>query len=191
MWGGYFVLDFALRLLTIGIFLSLHNLWPYNLVIIVLLLLVYLLVVVIYTQVHNTELVQETWPGYRIQVRRVAQRFIDGLILTFFVHVLPADIRPAPKHHKESRLLFALHPELRTKLMRIIIPVRALDYLGLGFTSMWFRWDVWQCIALVTLYFTMHILLVLVMSAQRPSGLERQRTLEELPPEVFIARDGE
>lgn len=192
LWGGYFVLDFSLRLLTIGFFLSLHDLWPWNLIAIVLILLVYLVVIVICTEVHNTEPVQETWeilPGYRVQVRRaaIAQRFIDGLILTFFVHILPADIRPAPKHHEESRLLFTLHPELRTKLMKIIIPLRALEYLGLGIASMWFSWDGWQCTALISLYITMHILLVLVMFIQRPSGLERQATapsLDELSPEV-------
>jgi hypothetical protein len=192
MWGGYFAVDFSLRLLTIGLFLSLHNLRPYNQVIFFVLVVVYMLAVLISTQVYNTEAGRETWEilGETVQVQRsiIAQRCIDGLILTFFVHVLPADIRLAPKHHRESRLLFALHPELRAKLMKIIIPLRAADYLGLGFASMYYRWDPWQCAALVSLFVVMHVLLLVVIRAQRPCpSLDRQRSapnLEDLPPDL-------
>lgn len=190
MWGSYFVVDFALRLLTIGLFLSLQELRPYNQVIFFVLVFVYLLAVLICIEVYNAEPGHETWeiaPGETVQVRRrtIAQRCIDGLILTFFVHVLPADIRLAPKHHQESRLLFALHPELRTRLMKLIIPIRAVDYLGLSVASMYFRWDAWQCAALISLFVIMHLLLLVVLRSQRPcSSLDRQRsgpTFEDLP----------
>eukprot|EP00746_Dinoflagellata_sp_MGD_P011355 gnl/MRDRNA2_/MRDRNA2_123772_c0_seq1.p1 gnl/MRDRNA2_/MRDRNA2_123772_c0~~gnl/MRDRNA2_/MRDRNA2_123772_c0_seq1.p1 ORF type:complete len:548 (+),score=71.45 gnl/MRDRNA2_/MRDRNA2_123772_c0_seq1:112-1755(+) len=193
MWGGYFVVDFALRLLTIGLFLSLKDLRPYNQVVFFVLVAVYLLAVLICIEVYNSEPGHETWeifPGETIQIKRriIAQRCVDGLILTFFVHVLPADIRLAPKHQNESRLLFALHPELRSKLMKIIIPLRALDYLGLSVTSMYFRWDAWQCAALVSMFVIMHILLFVVVCAQRPSPeLSRQRSgpvFEDLPPDL-------
>lgn len=192
LWGAYFVVDFSLRLLTIGLFLSLHHLRPYNQVVFFVLVVVYLLAVMISTQVYHTEAGQETWeifPGETVQVRRavIAQRCIDGLILTFFVHVLPADIRLAPKHHEESRLLFALHPDLRHRLMKLIIPLRAADYLGLGIASMYFKWDEWQCAALVSLFIIMHLLLILVLRAQRPIALDRQRSapnLEDLPPDI-------
>jgi hypothetical protein len=192
LWGAYFVVDFSLRLLTVGLFLSLHNLRPYNQVVFAVLIVVYLLAVMITTQVYHTEAGQETWeifPGETVQVRRavIAQRCIDGLILTFFVHVLPADIRLAPKHQSESRLLFALHPDLREKLMKLIIPLRAMEYLGLGIAAMYFNYDEWQCAALVSLFLIMHILLILVLRAQRPIALDRQRSapnLEDLPPHI-------
>lgn len=192
LWGAYFTVDFSMRLLTIGLFLSLHNLRPYNQVIFFVLVVVYLLAVAISTQVYHEVAGQETWeifPGETVQVRRavIAQRCIDGLILTFFVHVLPADIRLAPKHHEESRLLFALHPDLRERLMKIIIPLRALDYLGLGTAAMYFNFDEWQCAALISLFIIMHILLLLVLRAERPTLLSRQRSapaLEDLPPDI-------
>lgn len=193
MWGSYFAVDFALRLLTIGLFLSLHELRPYNQVVFFVLVVVYFLAVLICVQVHNTEGGAETWeifPGETVRVQRavIAQRCIDGLILTFFVHILPADIRLAPKHHEESRLLFALHPELRAKLMKIIVPVRAMDYLGLSIAAMYFRYDEWQCAALISLYIIMHLLLLVVLNARRPhKNLERARSapaLEELPEDI-------
>merc|ERR1719460_2546727 len=107
------------------------------------------------THLYHTESGLEVWQiseTETISIRRtvVAQRLVDGMILTFFVHVLPADIRLAPKHPEESRLLFALHPDLREKLMKIIIPLRALEYLGLGTAAMYFNFDEWQCAALIS-----------------------------------------
>lgn len=192
MWGCYFVVDFALRLLTIGLFLSLKQMRPYNQVIFFVLVAIYFLAVLICIEVYNSEPGHETWeiaPGETVQVRRrmIAQRCVDGLILTFFVHVLPADIRLTPRHQHESRLLFALHPELRAKLMKIIIPLRAVDYLGLSVASMYFRWDEWQCAALVSLFAIVHILLLVVLRAQKPCpSLDRERStsFESLPTPV-------
>merc|ERR1719387_389548 len=117
-----------------------------------------------------------------VEIRRyvITQRIVDGLVLTFLVHVLPADIRLAPKQKEESQLLFALHPELRQKLMRVIIPIRAVDYLGLGTTAMIMHWDKWQCIALVFMFIVMHILLILVLRTNRPESLQHKRAVSTM-----------
>lgn len=192
LWMCYFCMDFALRLLTIGLFLSLDNLRPFNLIIFVVLLLVYLLAVMIATHLYHTETGVEVWQiseDETVYVRRavVAQRVVDGLVMTFFVHVLPADIRLAPKHPEESRLLFALHPDLRAKIMRTIIPIRAVEYCVLGFTSMWFRWDLTQCLALVAMFVTMHLLLYGVLRLKRPPEVLARQSTADISPELMRA----
>lgn len=189
LWMAYFTMDFGLRLLTIGLFLSTTALRPYNQIIFAVLILLYLLAVMISTHVYHTESGIEVWQiseTETIQIQRqvLAQRVIDGLILTFFVHMLPADIRLAPKHPTESRLLFALHPELRTRIMKTIIPLRALDYIGLGGAAMWYRWDQSQALALVSMFIVMHLMLYAVLRLKRPpSNLERCAS-DELTPEL-------
>merc|ERR1719375_1324398 len=68
---------------------------------------------------------------------------------------------------------------------------------------MYFNYDEWQCAALISLFLIMHVLLILVLRAQRPTLLSRQRSapaLEDLPPDLqrrlsqmesqpFLARD--
>merc|ERR1719386_100614 len=134
---------------------------------------------------HSEESRAEVWQITEeetvvVQRKVMAQRVIDGLILTFFVHVLPADIRLAPKHAQESRLMFALHPALRSRIMKIIIPLRALDYMVLGGVAMVYKFDTWQCICLVSMLF-------LVLRLKGPP-LAREAALgmpEAVPDEVL------
>jgi len=195
LWCCYFAMDFGLRLLTIGLFLSTDALKPQNQIIFALLLVVYCLAVVVPMSIYNSEESRaEIWqigedPADTVSVRRqvMAQRVIDGLILTFFVHVLPADIRLDPKHEQESRLHFALHPKLRAKIMWVMIPLRATDYILLGGLSMYYKFDKWQCAALVSMFITMHILLYAVLRLKAGAPVVDRKSDHTLPEEVIRA----
>jgi len=130
----------------------------------------------------NCQVADDRW----IQVRRqvVAQRVVDGFLLTWLVHILPADLRLAPKHMAESRQLFALHPQLRARIIRVSVPLRATDFLVLGGAVMLVHFDIWQFLALVGMFLSTHILLGHVCLLRGPP-FTRSPTHVELPNEII------
>jgi len=190
VWLCYLASDFGLRLLSMGLFLASARHRPYSASIVVMLILAYLLAVATQLQAYEAE-GKETATcrvadGRWIQVRRqvVAQRVVDGLLLTWLVHVLPADLRLAPRHMAESRQLFALHPQVRARITRVLVPLRAADFLSLGIAAMFAHFDKWQCVALVGMFLSTHILLGQVCLLRGPD-FTRSPTHVELPNEII------
>jgi len=192
MWLCYLSSDFALRLLTLGLFLSSHKLRSYNVVAVAAVLVSYLLAIALQLRNYEREGKEtEAWQvgnDLWIHVKRkvVAQRVVDALMLTWLVHVLPADLRLAPRHAAESRQLFALHPKLRTKIMHVLIPIRAADFLLLGGAAMYVHFDAWQCISLLGMFLATHVMLGQVLMLRGPR-VARSPTLVGLPNEVVSA----
>eukprot|EP00929_Paragymnodinium_shiwhaense_P118690 TRINITY_DN90606_c0_g1_i1.p1 TRINITY_DN90606_c0_g1~~TRINITY_DN90606_c0_g1_i1.p1 ORF type:complete len:587 (-),score=124.44 TRINITY_DN90606_c0_g1_i1:168-1928(-) len=172
LWICYFTTDYALRLLTIGLFLKIHELRPMS-------QLVFLFVTLSYTiavsaaighyeaQRQHVEFWKVGGEILKVPKEKVAHRIIDCLILTFLVHTLPADVRRAPKDSEESRVMMTQCPEVRDKLVRVTVPLRAADYIILGSVAMFYDPDLWQAAALVSLYLVTHILLAGVLWLQR------------------------
>jgi len=183
LWTSYFATDFALRLLTVGLFLGLRNvdgvgLRPYNLLVLLILFLTYCIVCFIMTSGHDEDMSKQAKQAEGVggKFAYFNHRISHPLALVLFVHVLPADIRLLPQDARESKMLFALHPELRESMIRVFVPLRFLDYLGLGICSMVFMFDAWQCATLVTLFISYHfILLPAVMSARKAGPTDAMR----------------
>lgn len=192
MWFCYLSSDFALRLLTLGLFLSSHQLRPYNVVAVASVLVAYLVAIALQLRNYEKEGKEtEAWQvgdDLWIHVKRkvVAQRVVDALMLTWLVHVLPADLRLAPRHSAESRQLFALHPKLRAKIMHVLIPTRAADFLLMGGAAMYVHFDAWQCISLLGMFIATHVMLGQVLMLRGPA-VGRSPTLVGLPNEVVSA----
>lgn len=186
LWTSYFATDFGLRLLTIGLFLGLRDargvsLRPWNLLVVLLLLLMYCIVCFVMTAGHDEDMgakKEAEGMGAKVagKITYFNHRVFHPLALVLFVHVLPADIRLLPQDQRESSMLFALHPDLRESMIKVFVPLRFLDYLGLGLCSMIFMFDAWQCAALVTLFISYHcILLPAVMSARHAGPTDAMR----------------
>jgi len=177
LWISFFSTDFALRLLTLGLFLSVERLRPASHIIVICLLILYYMACLIpiamfqeeqEEQGFRTEVWQITTKEFHVANKVIAQRPIDALMFTFLVHALPADLRLAPHNSKESRLFYAMHPKVRARIMRIVIPLRIVDFLVLGSITMLTAYDRDQCIALVGMFVVMHILLYQVRQIEGP-----------------------
>merc|ERR1719191_2710804 len=107
LWTAYFAADFGLRLLTIGLFLGLKDLRPWNTLIFGVLLVLYGSIAMALTSDHDKaqyELAKQE--GRKSHINFFAHRLPDPLILTLLVNVLPADLRLIPRDKRESQLLF-------------------------------------------------------------------------------------
>jgi len=185
LWFSYFATDFSMRLLTLAVFLSASVLYPFNVFACVFLLAIYFTAALITISRYYEEEERHQFDFWQVgrdivQVERavVVQRIRDILILTFLVHVLPADLRLAPKSKDESRKNIVLHTDVRRRLLQVIIPLRALDYLTLGGTVMYFNYNPYQCAGMVFIFFASHVLLYEVMSMRRPLD-------DDVPDEVL------
>jgi hypothetical protein len=158
VWICYFATDFGLRLLTLGLFLSKDGMRPLNNMVFVCLIAVYSFAVAVAVGTKSLKEMDRT---------RIQHRVVDALIITFFVNVLPADIRRPPQDSGESRIMMSLAPDVRERLLWVIIFIRAADYVALGTLAMWARYDWWQCAALSSLFVTMHVLLASVLVMQQ------------------------
>lgn len=200
LWICYFCLDYALRLLTLGIFLSTTELKAFHAPCLSLLLVAYFLAVALPIQLYEEQGRQpEFWQiGEHIRMverQVVLHRISDGLIMAFLVHILPADIRMAPKASQESRALLTLDPDVRRRIMNVVVPLRSFDYALLGGSAMIYHFDKWQCLALATLYISMHVLLASVLVVQsrmsQRFGTDHQVVPAAVLEEVRRMSDGE
>lgn len=157
VWICYFATDFGLRLLTLGLFLSKDGMLADGMVFVGL-IATYSFAVAVAVGTKSLKEMDRT---------RIQHRIIDALIITFFVNVLPADIRRPPQDSEESRIMMSFAPDVRERLLWVIIFLRAADYVALGALAMWARYDGWQCAALSSLFVTMHILLASVLVMQQ------------------------
>lgn len=175
LWLSYFTVDFSLRLVTLGLFLSIEKIHPWNQLIFLVLLLTYL--VGVSSNLRHYERQQARTVDYFrigddevVSVRREAIRAHMGvvLVLTFLVNALPADLRPLSHDSEENKKNLALEPEVRDRIMWTIIPLRAAEYVLLGGVSMFFEFNHWQCASIVTMFVVMHVLLYLVLQIPKP-----------------------
>jgi len=158
VWISYFAADFGLRLLTLGLFLSKDGMWPLNNMVFLGLIVAYSSAVAGAVGTKSLKEMDRT---------RIQHRVVDALIITFLVNVLAADIRRPPRDSGESRIMMSLAPDVRERLLWVIIFLRAADYVVLGTLAMWARYDWWQCAALSSLFVTMHVLLASVLVLQQ------------------------
>merc|ERR1719324_1530935 len=82
------------------------------------------------------ERVQDLQVGLRVRANYFRHRALDPLLLVTFVNMVPADIRLKPEDEQESRLLIALDPALRDKMIKVFVPLRALDFFCLSCAAM-------------------------------------------------------
>jgi hypothetical protein len=106
----YFTVDFTLRLVTVALFLHEPALQALAAVILPAVVLAYILVASAYT--HDVSQMAKT------------------LLLTFFINLLPAELR---QREGRERFLYLLDPELRAQLHNPILLVRICEFTSLCF----------------------------------------------------------
>jgi len=190
IWVSYFGTDFALRLLTLGLFLAQEPLQPYSFLVLVLLLVAYFLAAALPIHGHYTDATRKaTWfvhgnegeeEVYEVTKKAIAYRATDALIFTFLVHALPADLRLAPRTRRESRLMFVLDPDVRIRIQQFVIPLRAIDFLLLGGAAMHVNFEWMQFVALVCLFMSSQLLLLQLSLLKRPTPVASRKPLESL-----------
>lgn len=178
IWVSYFCSDFAMRLLTLGLFLAQETLQPYSFAVFALLLVAYFLAAALPIHGHYTDSTKKaTWcvygndgeeEVYEVTRSVIAYRATDALIFTFLVHALPADLRLAPRTRRESRLMFVLAPDVRERIQQFVVPLRALDFLLLGGLAMYANFEWWQFGALLSLFTSSQLLLLQLVLLKRP-----------------------
>jgi hypothetical protein len=189
LWICYFAMDFGLRLLTLGVFLSRDGLQHVHGVLLVI-PIIYLAIIGSCTYTFDQQRERqaslegpEEWSFgdvlLEIERKHVQQRVVDGMFMATLVHILPADMRLAPKNSEEGRALLLLHPSLRSKIQWVVIPFRAAEYALLAAVALWVDFNYHQMVALVSMYAVLHVLLCLVLYVQ--SDLAEKFSKEEAP----------
>lgn len=172
LWTSYFSADFGLRLLSAGLFLSAA-------VSQVELLVSIMIVICLYSAAVAGPLMIEDW---QVEVRdrkwamAMAVRFVDGFFLTCIVFALPAEVsvNPGACSTLWSRTPSGLSQEVRISIVRLVAPLRALDFLVLGTLAMVHNFDQTQFLALVSMFLVSQVLLVAIIILQKDMTLQHE-----------------
>lgn len=175
LWTSYFSADFGLRLLSAGLFLSTIPGQAELLVSIMTVICLYAAAVV-------GPLMHEEW---QVEVRdrkwamAVALRFADSFFLTCLVFALPAEVSVNPGAWSTllSQTPSGLSQEVRISIVRLVAPLRALDFLVLGTLAMVHRFEQTQFIALVSMFLVWQVLLVAILILQRDMTLQHEEVV--------------
>ena len=174
LWFCYFFTDFALRVLTFGLFVSIEELQPYNTLLFVVLAMCYVLVTTVVVE-SRTSKIDRTRHRNRIGTWR---SIFHAVVLTFLTNVLPADVRVEAISEAERRIFFTVPPEIRKVLVRVMTPFRLMDFICLGSMSLWMHFDWWQFYSFVSLLVATSVTLFFVLTLEKPRAVIKDSALD-------------